>query len=169
MKKILLHTLSCLVAVALLSQTGCAQDTPGGGDSGTQALDFTLTDVNGRTVRLGDFVGRNVILLVFSATWCPPCNKEVPELKKLHDEYGPKGLKIIDVYIQESQEKIASFVQKNAIPYTIVLDLDGAVARQYGVRGIPTFVVIDKTGAIKKRGYPPSRQYVAVFEKLLEE
>lgn len=161
MKKRIIVCIFVAFAVFLfLYQTGYTQG---------EVIDFTLKDIKGKDVTLGNFIGKNVILLVFSATWCPPCNKEIPELKKLHNEYGESGLKIIDVYIQESRRKLVNFVKNKDIPYTILLDLDGGVARQYKVRGIPTLMVIDKKGIIQKRSYPPSSRFIPLFEELLKE
>lgn len=160
MKKIIIIIFIVFVAFFFLYQTGHTQE---------KAIDFTLKDIKGKEVSLSDFTGEKVVLLVFSATWCPACNREIPALKKLHSEYDKRGLKIIDVYIQESQEKIAKFIENNSIPYTILLDLDGKVARQYEVRGIPTFMVIDKKGIIKERGFPPSSRFIPLFEDLLKE
>jgi peroxiredoxin len=174
MKKLIFFSLIVLVSLAVLNQTGCAQEkkeltSTAGVEAGTKALDFTLDDVRGRATSLKDFEGRKVVFLVFSATWCPACNREIPELIKLQNEYGPKGLEIVDIYIQESQKKISSFVEKNRINYTILLDLDGSVARQYKVHGIPTLMVIDKESVIRERGYPPSSRFVSLIEELLGE
>lgn len=112
-----------------------------------EAPDFTLKDVAGNEVKLSDYQGK-VVLLVFSTTWCPHCRAEVPHLKKLYAEYQAKGLVLLNIDIQESQKKVASFVAKNKIPYPVLLDGDGDVSMAYGIQGVPTTVLINKEGII---------------------
>jgi len=150
-KRIILYIAAMLMAFAFLYQTGCAEDK-GGNASSEAALDFTLTDASGKSFNLKDFLGKDAVLLVFSTTWCPYCNQKVPELKKLHSEYDGKGLKVVAVYIQESKEKIESYINKNGIPYLMLMDIDGAVAKKYGVFGVPTLLAIDKKGNIREKG-----------------
>jgi len=171
-KKVIICAVFVFAVFSLSYNTGCAQerkDASSGVNAGSKAINFKLADIEGKNVSLNDFIGKKVILLVFSATWCPPCNKEIPELKKLHNKYGKKGFEVIDVYIQESRRKLINFVKNKDIPYTILLDLDGGVAKRYKVRGIPTLMVIDKKGVIRKRSYPPSSRFIPLFEKLLKE
>lgn len=111
------------------------------------APDFNLKDLEGKTHFLSDYSGKTV-LLTFTTTWCPYCKKEIPILKKFYKEYKGKGFELIAIYIQESDKKVASFVKKYDLPYTVLLDLDGRVARSYGIRGVPTKILIDKKGTI---------------------
>jgi peroxiredoxin len=111
-----------------------------------QAVDFSLKDLNGRTVSLKDYKGRNV-LLVFTTTWCPYCKREIPDLKKMHEAYRGK-LDILAVYINESQKKVEAFVKDYKIPYTVLLDPKAEVARAYGVFGVPTKVLVGKDSKI---------------------
>ena len=152
----------CLFPAALYSQVaGLSAAAPGGTE---KAPDFSLKDLKGTEVKLSDSRGR-AVLLVFSATWCPYCRREVPELKKLHDRFKDKGLDVIMVDVQESQKKVASFAAKYEIPYRVLLDEEGKVARQYQVRGIPDQVLIGKEGAIICRRCPSVEKEI---EKLLK-
>ncbi|MBM4312886.1 MAG: TlpA family protein disulfide reductase [Deltaproteobacteria bacterium] len=113
-----------------------------------KAPDFVLTDLKGQQFRLSDRKGKNPVLIVFSATWCTYCVKEIPNLKSLHAAYAKQGLEIVNIDIQESKEKVDKFAAKHDLPYRTLLDLDGAVSGVYQVRGIPTTVLIDKNGLI---------------------
>lgn len=162
MKKVIIFGVLVSIVLILLHSI-----SPGV-EAGNKAVDFTLEDIDGNKVSLKDYKGQNVVLLVFSTTWCPSCNSEVPELKKLHEQFSGKGLKIVDVFIQESKAKVGSKVSKEKIPYTVLLDLDGEVAKQYSIHGVPTLLVIDKEGTIVKRGYPPSSRFIPLIEDLLK-
>lgn len=112
-----------------------------------KALDFALEDLNGNKIKLSYYTGQEV-LLVFSTTWCPYCRKEIRQLKELYTKYKEKGLEILNIDIQESKEKVSAYASKHELPYKVLLDTDGLVASMYGVRGVPTKVLINKDGTI---------------------
>lgn len=76
MKKVIIFGVLVSIALILLHSI-----SPGV-EAGSKAVDFTLEDIGGNKVSLKDYEGENVVLLVFSTTWCPSCNSEIPELKK---------------------------------------------------------------------------------------
>lgn len=140
MKKILVVlTLIALTGLFGSAEVSAASKMP-------MAPDFTLQDMNGKNVSLKDFKGKNV-LLNFTTTWCPYCKKEVPELKELHNKYKGK-LEIIAIDMNESKVKVSSYISKYQIPYTTLLDTEANVAMTYGVRGVPTKVLLDKEGRV---------------------
>lgn len=112
------------------------------------APDFSLKDLYGRSVNFkNSYAGRNV-LLVFTTTWCPSCQREVAELKKIHANYKGR-LDIVAIYINESPRKVFGFVREYQIPYTVLLDSSGEVASSYDVFLVPNKVLVGKDGAIK--------------------
>jgi peroxiredoxin len=111
------------------------------------APDFTLKALDGKNIRLSQYRGQ-VVFLIFGTTWCPQCRLEIPSFKGIHSRYAPKGLVTLYVDIQESQNKVAAFARKNALPYPTLLDSDGTVAQGYGVLGVPTKILIDRNGKI---------------------
>jgi peroxiredoxin len=131
-----------------------------------KAPDFVLTDLKGQQFRLSDRKGKNPVLIVFSATWCTYCVKEIPNLKSLHATYAKQGLEIVNIDIQESKEKVDKFAAKHDLPYRTLLDLDGAVSGVYQVRGIPTTVLIDKNGLIVCR---QCRNLEAMIKSLMKK
>lgn len=132
---------------------------------GKNAPSFKLTSIDGKTVSLSDLrkdparKGANrVVLLDFWATWCPPCRKATPHLQKLHEKYGNKGLVVVGLALDKGgADDVKPFVKKHKLTYTILVDSSSKVARQYGVRGIPTAYIIDKKGVIRNIhvGYSP--------------
>jgi peroxiredoxin len=113
-----------------------------------RAPDFILTDLNGRKFRLGDFKGKQPVLIIFSATWCGFCKEEIPHFKALHAAYAKQGLEIVNIDIQESREKVAKFTAKYGLPYRVLLDEDGDVAGIYDIPGVPSMVLVDQNGNI---------------------
>jgi peroxiredoxin len=111
------------------------------------APNFTLKDLNGKSISLKDYRGK-IVLLDFTTTWCPYCKKDIPNLKKLYTSMKGKDFELISIYVAESPKKVASFVEKYALPYTILVDSEASVARTYGIQGVPTKIVVAKSGLI---------------------
>ncbi len=134
------RTLLPLLAAALLAtfvSTG----------RGAEGPDFTLASPGGETVTLSRFAGKKPVLLVFWATWCPYCNAAVPAINDIQSRLANR-VEILALDFMESGEKVKAFVNKKKVTYPVLLDRDGKVARRYGVRGIPTYVLLDGKGRI---------------------
>jgi peroxiredoxin len=133
--------------------------TPGASISGSNkviqgqpAPDFQLTDLDGNTVRLSDLRGK-AVLLNFWATWCPPCKVEMPWFVALQKQYGPQGLQIVGVAMDEgnAHDAVAKFAREMGLNYAVVLGND-KVADQYGgVDALPTTYYIGRDGKIVTR------------------
>jgi peroxiredoxin len=161
--------ISAVLAVALsFTVSGCAgavgPDEPSAGPR--KAPDFALEALEGGTVRLSGFRGQADVLLVFGATWCSFCVKEIPELNEVHETYKDRGLKLLSIDVQESKRKVASFAERYDISYTLLLDTSGEVASSYNVRGIPHLVFIDKKGDILFEGPRPRSGIMDLVERL---
>jgi peroxiredoxin len=139
MKKRLIITLATLFMMSFITADVFAAENP-------KAPDFTLKDMNGKSVSLNNFKGKNV-LLYFTTTWCPYCKKEVPELKEMYKKYKGK-LEMIAIDMNESKAKVSSYIEKYEIPYTTLLDSEGKVAVDYSIRGVPTIVLVGKDGRV---------------------
>jgi peroxiredoxin len=118
---------------------------------GKPAPDFTLEGLKGSEVRLGQLRGK-VVALVFWASWCPHCKKEIPELNRLEKDLKGKGLEVLAVSFKESPEKLKPFAEKNGITYRVLLDRDGAVSSAYGIVGLPSLVIVDRDGTVRFSG-----------------
>ncbi len=111
------------------------------------APDFSLKTPEGKAVNLSAYKGK-VVLVNFWATWCPYCVKEMPALNALYGKAGGKNFEIISINIQENPENVKAFMAKNGIKHTVVIDPSGETAQAYKVVGIPTNVLVDKTGKV---------------------
>ena len=114
---------------------------------GKEAPDFSVTDISGKKLSLSDYSGKDVIV-VFWATWCPPCKMEIPHLKELRDEFSTDQLEILAI----SNEPVATvkpFAEQEKLNYTVATT-SGQLPAPFGkVQGIPTSFYIDKQGMIK--------------------
>ncbi|WP_397536662.1 peroxiredoxin family protein [Rummeliibacillus pycnus] len=112
------------------------------------APDFELKTLEGETVRLSDYVGKKVIIN-FWATWCPPCNEEVPHMQKVYEEYKNQGVEILAVNVtnkDKGKEAVAQFVKKHGLTFEVLLDEEGLVGSTYQVLTLPTTYMIDTKG-----------------------
>ncbi len=121
---------------------------------GQKAPDFTLVDINGKLHKLSDYKGKNVII-IFWATWCAPCVKEIPHLIALRnleseDKLAILAISYITTFPRETAEKVKNFVEKNNINYTAFSARTSAMPPPYNrVSSIPCNFFIDPDGKIK--------------------
>ncbi len=114
---------------------------------GKPAPDFALTDLDGKEHKLSDYKGKKV-LLVFWATWCPPCRKEIPDLIQLRKTVGKDKLAMLAIS-NEKPDLVKSFVTQANINYTVLLD-PGTLPGPYNtINAIPSSFFIDQEGKIK--------------------
>ncbi len=92
------------------------------------------------------------LLLIFWATWCPPCLQEIPVLEQWHKEYSDR-FNILAVHVGQPHEPLNEFMPRMGISYPVVLDLESRAASLYGVSGLPVAVVLDPEGKILYYGF----------------
>ena len=133
---------------------------------GGLAPDFTQKTPQGEALSLSDLRGQ-VVLLDFWASWCGPCRRENPHVKKLYERYKDEGFTVLGVSLDKNRDRWLAAIEQDGLEWHHVSDLRGwsnTVARQYGVRSIPHTFLLDREGKIigaKLRG--------ASLEKKLEE
>jgi thiol-disulfide isomerase/thioredoxin len=143
-------SLALCLAATLLLESGCGNaGVPGRRPAPEISLAESLNSPANLT--LAGSRGK-VVLLEFWATWCPPCRASIPHLQKLHDAYGPRGLRIISVSAEEA-DTVRRFVTENRMTFPIGIDDANKTMTAYGIESIPAAVLIDPSGAILWRGH----------------
>ncbi|PID82873.1 MAG: hypothetical protein CSB15_01335 [Clostridiales bacterium] len=125
-----------------------------GAFNGDKAIGFSLkTLADGKEINLNEYLGKKPIIIKFFASWCGPCRHEIPELKKINDEYEKKGLKVLAVNLTNGDklENVKALIAENKVKFPVLLDESGKVAISYSIRSIPVNIFIDKNGIIKNR------------------
>jgi len=132
------------VLIGLLCVTAHAQfdKTPWPRTQNVPPVD--LLDMNGQRWNADTLKGR-LVVLNFWATWCGPCKEEMPSLQALH-AYDPLKPVVIGVNVKETASTVRRFVQAQQLDFPVVLDPQGELARQWGVRIYPTTILIDPQG-----------------------
>src|SRR5664279_2911231 len=116
-------------------------------------IDFTLTSLDGKTVHLSDYAGR-IVFLNFWATWCTPCQKELPAFQQFQAQQSADGPAIIAVDVLESSDQVQAFLDKFSISgLNILLDSDEKVGDSYGIFNLPVTFVIDQKGIVRYPKY----------------
>ena len=140
-----LRTLLLIVVLALVLHSVRAWlpfPTPGGLKAGEEAPAFRLPVLGGGEISSRSFRGKATVL-VFWATWCGPCRREIPTLQALSEA----GEQVVSISIDEQEEVLAPFVTKRALSYPVLLG-SRDLLQSFGARGIPYTVVIDGEGRV---------------------
>ncbi len=159
------------VKVHLQGRSDGATQQLGNIQVGQPAPPFSAPDLTGQTVSLADYRGRKTVVLDFWATWCGPCKMAMPGLQQVLDDYKGRGLEILSLNEGESAEQAGSFIKRKGYGFHVLLDRDSAIGARYGVRGIPTVVVVDREGIVRwiQVGYLPSDEALRrALEPLLD-
>ena len=147
------------VAVLGFAALACSGETNGSGDSPTraeapareEAPDFSLESLDGEVVALSDFRGKTVIV-DFWATWCAPCEFQVPELNAFWQDHIDDGdIAVFGISVDVGGvEVVRPWTEERNVSYPILLGDDG-LARRFGALGYPTLVIIRPDGTVDSR------------------
>ncbi len=122
---------------------------------GSRAPEFEAKNLDDGSVRrLSDYEG-SVLLLNVWATWCVPCQREMPSIEKLYREYAPQGFKVVAVSVDDAgaAESIRRFVEEFGLSFEILHDPAGRILQTYQMIGVPESFLIDGRGIIRKKAF----------------
>jgi cytochrome c biogenesis protein CcmG, thiol:disulfide interchange protein DsbE len=137
------------MAVVMMLGTACAM-AQGGVSSlvNRKAPEFTRRDLRGQPLDLAKLRGK-VVLLNFWATWCAPCEAEMPEFAKWQQQYGAQGLAVVGISMDDDEASVRKTLKKLHVDYPIAMG-DAALGKRYGgVLGLPMSFLIDRNGVVR--------------------
>ena len=122
--------------------------------------------------KLPDNLKGKVVLLDFWASWCDPCKESFPAMVELEKEYGPRGLVIIAVNVDENRADMVDFLKTHAATFDVVHDATQQLVAQAGIATMPSSFIADQTGTVRFthagfHGEATKKEYRQEIESLL--
>ena len=157
-------------AVGFALWTGSSVSDPVG--RGSAAPGFALPDLSGSgDVSLASLRG-DVVLLNFWATWCEPCEREMPAMQRLHEKLAPDGLRLVSVSVDDDRDAVVRFRDRFHLTFPILWDPDKRASNAYQTYRYPETLLIGRDGVVLER-YIGQRDwdsplYEARIRRLLE-
>jgi peroxiredoxin len=159
----------CAMAAIVASTTVFAAS----GDASGPAPAFTLTSATtGQQGALSEYKGQ-VVMVNFWATWCGPCQQEMPLLEQMYKKYKPAGFTLIGVNVDKEAPPVKELLARKPVSFPVLLDPANQVSKAYHVDEMPSSVIIDRKGVIRyiHRGYKPGdeNEYQDRIRQLIRE
>ena len=143
-----------------------------GGDAAGPAPAFALTNLAGQSDALSQYKGQ-VVMVNFWATWCGPCQQEMPLLDQMYKKYKPAGFTLIGVNVDKEAPAVKELLARKPVSFPVLLDPANQVSKAYHVDEMPSSVIIDRKGQIRyiHRGYKPGdeNEYQDRIRQLIRE
>ena len=140
-----------------------------------KAIDFTLTNLEGKKIKLSDYKGK-VVVLDFWATWCGPCRASFPGMQELVTKYKNDKIEFffVDVWEKgepkETQKSVTKFISEHKYSFNVLYDFNDEIVSKYNIQGVPSKIVIDKEGNIVSSNYYISHDsLIALIEESLKK
>jgi thiol-disulfide isomerase/thioredoxin len=163
----LARSLSCGLAMALALAASASNIAPG-----AAAPAFQLPSSLNAPLALGDLKGQ-VVLINFWASWCGPCRQEMPVLDQLYKKYKAAGFTLLGVNVEPKSTDALGFLRATPVTFPILFDTDSQVSKLYEVSGMPSTVILDRTGKVRyiHHGYKPGEEseYLDQIRSLMRE
>jgi peroxiredoxin len=158
----------CTMAAIVISSAAFAAS----GDASGPAPAFTLTALTGQQAALSQYKGQ-VVMVNFWATWCGPCQQEMPLLDQMYKKYKPAGFTLIGVNVDKDAPPVKELMARKPVSFPVLLDPANQVSKAYHVDEMPSSVIIDRKGEIRyiHRGYRPGdeNEYQDRIRQLIRE
>lgn len=176
MKRILLFLLM-LTPVCMRAQT-----TPTDADAkyaadlikpGAVIPDFKLRDSNGKWQKISKVIKGKYTVIDFWASWCPDCRKDMPNVQRMVEKFSPKGVQFLGISFDDDPDAWKAAIEKYNIHYPQLSELkrmrESGVAQAYGVKWIPSMILVDKDGCVKLSTVLSDKMEVALTELMAKE
>lgn len=117
--------------------------------------DFSLDLFGGGSIKLSDLKGE-VVVLDFWSSWCVQCRREAPVLSQIYSEYGDKGVSFVGINVWDNESDAIAYREAFGLTYPAGPDKEGIILMEYGVRGIPEKLIVNKKGRLVRKLVGPS-------------
>jgi len=142
------------------------------GSGGGPAPQFTLAARNGQAVSLAQYHGQ-VVMINFWASWCGPCRQEMPLLESIYRKYHKLGFTLLGVNVEPDSKAADDWLKDRPVSFPILYDKESKVSKLYDVAGMPSTVIIDRSGKLRTlhQGFKPGdeNEYMDSIRSLIRE
>jgi peroxiredoxin len=153
-RRVLVGSAAVVASAAVLAYSGAFDVKVSRVAPGSPAPDFRAVTLDAHPVAKGiaDYRGQ-VVLLNLWATWCGPCEWEMPSIQALHNDFAGAGLKVVAVAVDDPgfEQRVRDFVARKGLTFEILSEGSGKIESDYEARGIPATYLIGRDGLIRKR------------------
>jgi len=157
---------------AIVAALGVSLPALTGASPPAAAPAFTLASRAGQDVSLTQYKGQ-VVMINFWASWCGPCRQEMPLLESIYKKYNKMGFTMIGVNVEPDSNAANEWLKATPVSFPILYDRDSKVSKLYDVAGMPSTVIIDRSGKLRvlHRGYKPGdeNEYLDSIRTLIRE
>lgn len=152
--------LAALPAAALAAQEA-------GLPPGSPAPAVTVTDLDGRPVDLGRYIGKQPVLLEFWATWCPICEEMMPRVQAAADRYGDRVAFFgVNVAVNQTRDRVRRYLARHRVPFQVLYDEQGTSVRAYDAPQTSFIVIIDRSGKVAYTGVGADQPFEAALARV---
>jgi len=157
---------------AIVAALGVSLPALAGASPPAPAPAFTLASRAGQDVSLTQYKGQ-VVMINFWASWCGPCRQEMPLLESIYKKYNKMGFTMLGVNVEPDSNAANEWLRATPVSFPILYDRDSKVSKLYDVAGMPSTVIIDRSGKLRvlHRGYKPGdeNEYLDSIRTLIRE
>src|SRR5580698_4168330 len=149
MRKVVLIIIAIAVVIGLY-EFARHQSARNGGPAGTVgsvAAPFSLTDIDGKPVNLASYKGK-VVLLDFWATWCVPCQSEIPHFVEFQNNYAAQGFQVVGISMDDGPDPVRTFYRQYKMNYPVAMGSTELAQSYGGILGLPVTFLIDRNGHV---------------------
>lgn len=154
MPRWVLRSLGAVIGFLAVAYSGVFGTAESRVSPGSPAPDFRAVTLDATPIAksMADYRGQ-VVLLNLWATWCGPCEWEMPAIEALHRDFAPKGLKVLAVAVDDPgfEQRVRDFVARKSLTFEVLSEGSGKIEIDYETRGIPATYLIGRDGLIRKR------------------
>ena len=134
---------------------------------GAAAPAVTVTDLGGRQVDLGRFLGQKPLFLEFWATWCEVCRELMPRVEAAHKRYGDRVEFVgINIAVGQTRDEVRNWLQEHDVPFMVLYDEEGVSVRAYDAAQTSYIVIVDARGNVAFTGLGTSQRFEAALARV---
>ncbi len=137
---------------------------------GTKAPAVTVSDLDGKAVNLGQYIGKKPIFLEFWATWCELCEELMPRVRAAKASYGDRVEFIgVNVTVNQTRERVRRYLEKHQPPFKTLYDEEGVSTRAYQAPATSYVVIVDRLGKVAYTGSGGTQEFDGVLRRITQK